>query len=80
MLKGRHSRVDVVHEHGLGDLEDQPRRWKAGPFERLGNPADKTGIAHLISRKVDVQFNRIHIKQIVAGAIQNPVAEREDQP
>src|SRR5215204_2102617 len=75
----------VLEKNGLGDLELQPCRGKLGPVQNVLNLVDEKRLSELAARKVDTQFQRVHLDRTVdlsdlgTSFIENELAKRVDQ-
>nr|AAP22952.1 hypothetical protein 1 [Rhizobium arachis] len=84
VVEDRQAGVDVLHRRGLGDLQGQPRRLDAVPFEHLAHAVQKGRGGELQGRQVHCHrpFGMSGIvprTQLRTGAVQHPVADRKDQ-
>ena len=53
LVQPRNGEVRVGHHHGLGDLEDERRRWEPARLERFAHVVDDRLRLQLLDREVD---------------------------
>ena len=84
--KARDDGVGVADQHALGDLKDQQAGREARRRQRLADALDEAGVAQPARRDVDAERKRkvrsrlAPLSALRAGGLEDPAAERDDQP
>ena len=81
LLHGRERAVIVLEQQTFGDLEFEPLRRQSRLRQRGDHLQGETAVAELHRRQVDGDLDAVRpTRRLGAGAVQGPVADRDDLP